>query len=85
MKLVEVDAIAIRHNHPVEDDGHTSLLTEPCGTNFPGFTKYDGSVRNNNVLMIVRIRRVGHQHLDRPSSIAIQSIHENRVQNRALV
>ena len=58
MKLIEVNAIAVGHDHAMEDDGHAALLAEACRADLPGFAEHDSSVGNDHVLMVVGIDRV---------------------------
>src|ERR1700691_1296624 len=85
LELVEIDGVTIRHNQAVKNDGHPALLAEARRSNLLCFAQNNRSLGNDHVLMIVRIQRILDKNFDRSNGISIQTIHENSVENGALV
>ena len=79
LKLIEIDGIAIRHNHAVKFDSQAALLTETIGPDLPRFPQHDRSFRDEDVLMIMRVHRIRNKHLDWPHRIAVKSVHQNGI------
>ncbi len=69
----------------MEDDGHAPLLAEACRADLLRFAEHDRSFGNDDVLVVVRINGIRNENLDRAGGIAVQAIHQNRVQNRTLI
>ena len=85
VELVEVHAITIRHNHPVEDDGHAALLAEAGRADLLRLAQHDRSIGNEHVLVVVRVDGIRDEHLDRADGIAVQPVHQNRIERRSLI
>src|SRR5580700_4014671 len=85
LELVEVDGVAVRHNQAVKHDGHPALLAKARRSDLLSLAQHDRPFGNDDVLMIVRIQRVGDKGFNRTCSISIQPIHKNGVENRSLV
>jgi hypothetical protein len=85
VELVEVNRVAVRHNHAVEGDGHTALLSESRHTDLLGLPQHDRSVRDKDMLVVVRVDGIRDKHLDRANGIAVQTIHQNRIQRHAFI
>src|SRR5215469_14117868 len=75
LKLVKVNRVAVRHNHAVEDNGHTPLLAETSCADLARFSEHDCAFRYQDVLMIVRVDGSGYHHLYRSCSISVKAIH----------
>ena len=85
MKLVQVNGVAVRHNHPVEDNGHAALLAKSRGTDLAGLPQHNRPIWDEHMLVIVRVNGIGDQYLDRADSIAVQPIHQNSVHRQPLI
>ena len=85
VKLVEIDAVAIRHNHPVEDDSQPALLAESGCADLLRFAQHDGSIGNQHMLVVVRVDGIRDEHLDRPNRIAVQPVHQNGVHRQPFI
>ena len=53
VKLIEIDRVAVRHDHAMEYNRHPPLLPKAIRTNLASFPEHDGSVGDQNVLMFV--------------------------------
>ena len=58
LELIEIDGITIRHYQAVEDYCHAALLAEARRSNLLCLPQNNGSLGNDDVLMIVRIQRI---------------------------
>src|SRR5258708_26500610 len=85
MELIEVNRVAVRHDHPVEDDRQTALLTESARTDLARLTQHDGSIWDEYMLSIVRVHGARNQDLNRTNRVAVESIHENRIHSQPLI
>ena len=65
VELVEIDGVTVRHNQPMEHDGHAPLLTETRCANLPALAQYNRSIGDDDVLVVVGIQRIGHKDFDR--------------------
>src|SRR6202020_147409 len=57
LELVEIDGVTPRHNRALKNHGHPALLTEARRSNLLCFAQDNRSLGNDDVLMIVRIKR----------------------------
>jgi hypothetical protein len=81
VELVKINRIAIRHNQAVKDDSHPPLLAEARRTNLFRFPEDDGPVRDNDVLVVMRVHRVRDEHFDGAYRISVKAIHQNGIEN----
>ena len=58
---------------------------KPCRADLSGFAQHDRSLRDEHMLAIVRIDGIRYQDLDRTGGIAVETIHENRVERHTLI
>ena len=58
LELVEIDGVAVWHNHAVKNDGHSTLLAEARRSNLLCLPQNNRSLGNDDVLVIVRIQRI---------------------------
>src|ERR1035438_3224681 len=85
VKLVEIDGVPVRHDETVKDDGHPPLLPKARRANLFSLAKNYGSLGDDDVLAVVRIQGFGNEHFDRSGRVAVQAIHQDRVENRTLI
>ena len=84
VELVKINAETIWHDEPMEDYGHATLLTEPGRADLFRFSQYDRAVWNENVLVVVRVKRVRDKHLHGSGRVTVQTIHQDGVEGRSL-
>lgn len=85
LELVEINRVAIRHDHSVKHNGHAALLPKSCRSDLSGFAEHDGAFRDQHVLAVVRVDRVGNEHFHRSRRVAIEPIHQNCIQRCSLI
>ena len=84
-ELVEIDRISIRHDEPMENNGHAPLLSEPGPADLLCLPEYLCAFRAKNVLMIVGIERLRDHRDDWPRRIAVKLVDQNGVEEGTLV
>ena len=69
----------------MEGNGHPALLPKAGRADLLGLAQHDRSIGNDDMLVVVRVDRIRDKHLDRADGIAVQPVHQHRIQRRALV
>ncbi len=61
VELVEIDRVPVRHDQAVKDNGHAPLLAKAGRADLLRLPKHDRSLRDDDVLVVVRIQRDSKQ------------------------
>src|SRR5665213_2504825 len=85
VELVEVNAVPVRHQQAMESDGDSPLLAESGGADLAGLAQHNRSLGNEDVLVVVRVDGIRYEHLHRPYSIAVKSIHQHRIERESFI
>ena len=75
VELVEVNAITVRHKKTMERNSDSPLLSDTGSADLASLAEHNGSLGDENVLVVVGVDRVRDEHLDWPNGVAIQTVH----------
>src|SRR6185437_4941053 len=73
VELIEIDGVAIGHDHAVKHHGQAALSE---ARDLLYFSKNESSFRNKYMLPVLAIDGVCDHRLHRPGEVAVQSIHQ---------
>src|SRR5580692_2971961 len=85
VKLVKVHAVTVRHDEPVEDNGHAPLLADTRGSDLFGFAQNNRSVGDEDMLTVMRIERIRDKNFHPAYGVPIQAIHQDCVKDGSLI